>query len=160
MEFPEAIVHILAAEGGYVCHPDDPGGETRYGITKRTARAHGYAGEMRFLPLGIAENIYRVSYWDACGCDLLPPQIRLAVFDAAVHSGVNQSVRWLQQALGIKPTGAINGTTLAALKTADPSALVKDLLDRRLTFLKRLQTWPKFHRGWEARLLKIRRLSQ
>ncbi|EPA3167239.1 glycosyl hydrolase 108 family protein, partial [Yersinia enterocolitica] len=33
---------ILGKEGEYVNHPDDKGGPTRWGITQKVARAHGY----------------------------------------------------------------------------------------------------------------------
>lgn len=38
---------IIALEGGYVFNPKDKGGATHWGITEATARAHGYAGDMR-----------------------------------------------------------------------------------------------------------------
>ena len=160
MEFPEAIVHILAAEGGYSNNPKDPGGETRYGITKRTARAHGYLGSMRTLPMATAARIYKVSYWDACQCGQLPPWLRLAVFDAAVHSGPAQSVRWLQQALGVPVTGRIGPETVAAAAgKTDCQAVIDALLDMRLAYLQRLKNWNTFKNGWTARIEKVRSLS-
>ena len=160
MEFPEAIVHILAAEGGYSNNPKDPGGETRYGITKRTARAHGYLGSMRTLPMATAARIYKVSYWDACQCGQLPPWLRLAVFDAAVHSGPAQSVRWLQQELGVPVTGRIGPETIAAAAgKTDCQAVIDALLDMRLAYLQRLKNWKTFKNGWTARIEKVRSLS-
>lgn len=160
MEFPEAIVHILAAEGGYSNNPKDPGGETRYGITKRTARAHGYLGSMRTLPMATAARIYKVSYWDACQCGQLPPWLRLAVFDAAVHSGPAQSVRWLQQELGVPVTGRIGPETIAAAAgKTDCQAVIDALLDMRLAYLQRLKNWNTFKNGWTARIEKVRSLS-
>ena len=160
MEFPEAIVHILAAEGGYSNNPKDPGGETRYGITKRTARAHGYLGSMRTLPMATAARIYKISYWDVCQCGQLPPWLRLAVFDAAVHSGPAQSVRWLQQALGVPVTGRIGPETVAAAAgKTDCQAVIDALLDLRLAYLQRLKNWKTFKNGWTARIEKVRSLS-
>ncbi|EJY0890163.1 hypothetical protein OE991_005197, partial [Escherichia coli] len=40
---------VLGKEGGYVNHPDDKGGPTKWGITEKVARAHGYRGDMRDL---------------------------------------------------------------------------------------------------------------
>lgn len=159
MQFEEALTHVLAAEGGYVNHTDDPGGATRYGITQRTARAHGYKGDMRYFPLALAADIYRTSYWDACGCERLPERLRLAVFDAAVHSGPAQSLRWLQQALELTATGSLNGATLAAAERADADALLEALFAKRLAFLRRLRTWNTFRNGWTTRLNMLRRLS-
>ena len=36
MNFDQAFERLIGHEGGYVNHPDDPGGETKFGITKRT----------------------------------------------------------------------------------------------------------------------------
>lgn len=160
MEFESALVHILAAEGGYSNNPKDHGGETRYGITKRVARAHGYLGSMRTLPMATAARIYKISYWDACQCGQLPPWLRLAVFDAAVHSGPAQSVRWLQQALGVPVTGRIGPETIAAAAgVTDHQGVIDAMLDLRLAFLKRLKNWRTFGNGWTNRIEKVRSLS-
>lgn len=160
MEFESALACVLSSEGGYVNHPGDPGGETRYGITKRTARAHGYLGSMRTLPMATAARIYKISYWDACQCGQLPPWVRLAVFDAAVHSGPAQSVRWLQQALGVPVTGRIGPETIAAAAgVTDHQAVIDALLDLRLAYLQRLKNWKTFKNGWTARIEKVRSLS-
>ena len=44
------IDELTEREGGYVNHPADRGGPTRFGVTEAVARAHGYAGAMRSLP--------------------------------------------------------------------------------------------------------------
>jgi len=156
MQFNEALTHILAAEGGYAHHPADPGGATRFGITQRTARAHGYRGDMRYFPLDQAAVIYKSAYWDACRCDELPDLIRLVVFDAAVNSGPGQSLLWLQRCLGMTANGHITPATLAAARQADALALAHCLLDKRLAFLKQLRTWRTFGRGWQRRLDALR----
>ena len=160
MRFEEALTHVLEEEGGYSNHPSDPGRATRYGITQRTARAHGYKGDMRFLPLSIAADIYRESYWDTCRCDELPPGIRLAVFDAAVNSGSSQSVLWLQRCLLVTANGTVNKATLVAASKADAGELAACLLDKRRAFLRQLRTGPTFGKGWTKRIERVRRLSQ
>ncbi|HGV4401999.1 TPA: glycosyl hydrolase 108 family protein, partial [Klebsiella pneumoniae] len=47
MTADQIIEGILGKEGGYVDHPSDKGGPTRWGITQTIARAHGYTGDMR-----------------------------------------------------------------------------------------------------------------
>ncbi|MGT3216592.1 glycosyl hydrolase 108 family protein, partial [Yersinia enterocolitica] len=66
---------ILGKEGGYVNHPDDKGGPTRWGITQKVARAHGYMGDMRNLPRETALSILEADYWTGPRFD----QIRLFV---------------------------------------------------------------------------------
>ena len=40
--FDTIFERLMKHEGGYVNHPNDPGGETMYGVTKRVANAQGY----------------------------------------------------------------------------------------------------------------------
>ena len=62
MNFERAFEKLLGHEGGFVDHPKDPGGATRYGITQRVARANGYEGDMRNLPISEAKRIARKDY--------------------------------------------------------------------------------------------------
>lgn len=63
MDVDELIDELIEREGGYIHHPADKGGPTRYGITETVARAHGYAGVMSALPRDEAVAIYRRLYW-------------------------------------------------------------------------------------------------
>ena len=63
------IAGVVAREGGYVDHPADRGGPTRFGITEAVARAGGYAEAIRQLPRSVAEDIYRTRYWKGPGID-------------------------------------------------------------------------------------------
>lgn len=54
---------IIALEGGYVFNPKDKGGATHWGITEATARAHGYAGDMRNLTHAEAYAILEEDYY-------------------------------------------------------------------------------------------------
>ena len=62
LDFEPFIDKILAAEKGYVNHPNDRGGPTNYGITQAVARANGFDGDMRDLPLDLAKRIYLHRY--------------------------------------------------------------------------------------------------
>ena len=112
MDFDKAVEVILESEGGYVNHPKDPGGETRYGITKRVAMNYGYIGDMKVLPINTAADIYKKLYWDACKCDELPWPLSLYVFDAAVNQGVGAATKMLQSVVGVTQDGVIGQVTL------------------------------------------------
>lgn len=155
MDFEQAFTELLGHEGGYVDHPSDPGGATRWGVTERVARANGYTVHMRDFPEHAARHIYRREYWQAVRADELPAGVRYAVFDAAVNSGVKQSIRWLQRALGVADDGVIGPVTLAAASKADPHALRGKLLAQRLKFMTDLRTWPAFGRGWARRVADL-----
>lgn len=155
MNFDEAFHHLLGHEGGYVNHPDDPGGETNWGVTKVVARAHGYQGLMKDMPVDVAKAIYKKSYWTPVRADELPPAIRYAVFDAAVNSGVGTSVRWLQQSVGATPDGVLGPKTLAAINEVNPDGLLRKMLGRRLRAMTDMKGWPSFSAGWARRVATL-----
>ena len=109
--FEACLPLLLAHEGGFVEHPDDPGGATKFGITGRTlARFRGTKvtrEAVMALTRDEAGEVYRTLYWDKIGGDHLPAGIDYAVFDAAVNSGVRQATLWLQRALGVTADGVI-----------------------------------------------------
>ena len=55
---------VIRIEGGYVNDPDDPGGETKYGITKRLAVSLGYRKRMIDMTKDEAKELYRLSFWN------------------------------------------------------------------------------------------------
>lgn len=152
MTFDDAFEKLIGHEGGYSNHPDDPGGETMFGVTARVARANGYAGSMRDLPLVVAKSIYRASYWDTVRADELPDAVRFDVFDASVNSGPGQAIRFLQRATGSTDDGRLGPLTMRAIKAMDPQLLDKRLNGYRLRFMCELKTWPSFGRGWASRI--------
>ena len=152
MNFATAFEKLLGHEGGYVNHKDDRGGATRYGVTEAVAREVGYRGDMRELPLDLAQRIYKDRYWDAVQAEHLPADIRYAVFDAAVNSGVVQAAKWLQRACGVKDDGVIGPQTIRAANALHPEGLKRKMLAQRLRFMATLANWPAFGRGWANRI--------
>lgn len=152
MKFDEAFEKLIGHEGGYSNHPDDKGGETMHGVTIKVARAHGYTGAMRDLPLAKAKEVYRAAYWDAVRADDLPEAVRFDVFDASVNSGPGQAIRFLQRATGSTDDGRLGPQTMRAVKAMDPQLLDKRLNGYRLRFMTELKVWPSFGRGWAARI--------
>lgn len=155
MTFDDAFDEVLRHEGGYVDHPDDPGGATRFGITQAVAREHGYTGDMRDLPVERAQLIYRRAYWDRMRCDELPAAARYAAFDAAVNSGIRQATLWLQRACGATADGLIGPKTLAAANAMDGHRLRQKMLTQRLRMMTTLPHWSSFSRGWTRRVCDV-----
>lgn len=103
MSFDAAFARTVGIEGGYSNIPGDPGGETMWGITAAVARAHGYSGPMKDMPVETAKAIYRLSYWDANHLDdvdtLVSPALSAKMFDIGVNCGVQTPITFLQRAL-------------------------------------------------------------
>lgn len=163
--FATCVAEVLRHEGGYVDHPRDPGGCTNRGITRRALegwrREPITCAEVRALSDDEARAIYRAHYWNAVRGDALPAGLDLPVFDAAVNSGRRRGVLWLQQALGgIAVDGVIGPQTLrAARQVNDRAAVIGQVCDLRLAFLRKLDTWPDFGRGWQRRVRAVRQAA-
>lgn len=148
MIFDHAFEKVIGHEGGYIADSRDPGGETKYGISKRA-----YPNEdIKNLTLARAKQIYKRDYWDKCRCDDLPFEVRFDVFDAAVNSGVRQASIWLQRAVGAKPDGVIGNLTIKAAQQMDGMTIAMRMNGERLKFMTDLATWPHFGKGWARRI--------
>lgn len=150
--FDMAFERLIGHEGGYVNHPDDPGGETNWGITKRTAREAGYTGSMRELTRAQAKEIYRTAYWGRARCDEYDGAIAFQVFDAAVNHGIGNATRFLQRAVGVADDGAVGPVTMAAVTAMSVTDVLARFNAARLNFYTNLSTWPTFGRGWARRV--------
>ncbi|HWL31938.1 MAG TPA: glycosyl hydrolase 108 family protein [Xanthobacteraceae bacterium] len=158
--FPAALSRVLAHEGGYSNHPDDPGGPTNFGITiadyRRYVKADATAADIKAMRVEEVERIYRAAYWDAMRCDDLPAGLDYAAFDYGVNSGIGRAVRVLQRLVGLPDDGRMTDGVLASIGERDPSDLIAQLCDERLAFLKQLKTWPVFGAGWGRRVAEVR----
>jgi lysozyme family protein len=155
MNFLTAFDKLLKHEGGYSDHAADPGGKTSYGVTETVAREVGYRGDMRELPIELAQRIYKDRYWNAVQAENLPPDVRYIVFDGAVNSGVSQSIKWLQRACGVRDDGVIGPVTIRAASTLHAEGLKRRILAQRLRFMAKLPNWPAFSRGWANRICDL-----
>ena len=148
MNFDQAFEKLIGHEGGYVWHEKDPGGETNFGISKRS-----YPGEdIKGMTLDRAKAIYLRDFWGPAGCDALPSSVRFDVFDMAVNSGVRTATKLLQGVVGTAPDGVIGPRTLQAVNTMPVTRLLARFNGARLEFMAGLSTWPAFGRGWARRI--------
>jgi len=154
--FSSSFELLLKHEGGYVNHPDDPGGRTNHGITQRVYEK--FLGEdvteeeMKDMPLEDVFSIYKDDYWDRVRGDELPSGVDLCVFDWAVNSGVSQASKALQRVLGVLDDGIIGSRTVAAVcDQRDPAQVVEAISQKREDFYRSLRTFDTFGRGWLRR---------
>jgi len=158
--FNRSLLLLLKHEGGFVNHPSDPGGMTNLGVTAKVWES--WVGhpvdekQMRALTPDDVAPLYKRKYWDACRADELVSGVDYVVFDCAVNSGVGRAVKLLQGCVGVTVDGGIGPTTMAAVKQTAPTTLIEDFSDARLNFLRALNTWPTFGRGWERRVNEVK----
>jgi lysozyme family protein len=166
--FETCLAEVLRHEGGYVDHPDDPGGATNMGITHKTLASwrkispwtHLPKAEVKTLTRAEVAAIYRALYWDRVAGEKLPTGLDLALFDFAVNSGLDRAVKFLQTLCGAAADGIVGPQTLAAInkiaKARGMGTIINALCDARLNFLQRLTTFSTFGKGWTTRVQAVR----
>ena len=126
MDIDSLIEELIAREGGYIDHPADRGGPTRYGITAAVARANGYDGPMRHFPRAQAAAIYRRRYWHAPRYDAVAkcaPHVAAELFDTGVNMGPAVASGFLQRALNALNRRATDYADIAVDGTVGPATL-------------------------------------
>lgn len=146
--FQTLIERVLGHEGGYVNDPADPGGETKWGISKRSYPHLNIAT----LTRQEAISIYKKDFWDPLKADRLHDGVAYQLLDSAVNSGINQSIRFLQRALGVADDGIFGPASLAASEQMGEGDQIMGFLAERIEFMTKLKNWPNHGRGWMRRI--------
>lgn len=138
LDFNTCVEFILSSEGGYVNDPSDPGGETKFGISKRA-----YPNvDIKNLTVDGAKAIYKKDYWDAINGDCLDPDMACAAFDTAVNMGVGRARGWL------------------AIPNIDLDSFLKERTDYYSGIVASKPTQAKYLRGWLNRIASLRLFIQ
>lgn len=130
MNLVDAIIdHILKVEGGYVNDPNDPGGETKFGISRRSYPSLDIEG----LTIEAARAIYARDFVNPVLAEVNDPRLAFLAADAAVNHGLTRALAWLE-----------------GYPTFD------GYLANRIRFYTSLKTlWPHFGRGWMNRVASV-----
>lgn len=147
-KFTTAINRVLGNEGGYACNPADPGGETNWGISRRSYPRL----DIKNLTREAAVELYHRDFWAPANLDALPLGLASQLLDFAVNSGTAVATRALQRAVGVADDGVIGPHTQQALAAAPVHDLVMRFLAERLIYLAGLKAWPSFGAGWARRI--------
>jgi lysozyme family protein len=159
-DFERAVLGVLLVEQGYVNDPDDYGGETRYGISKRQYPAL----DIKALTVDQAKKIYKRDYWDKLSLDRIHDQaVAEEILDTAVNMGWSTAGLFVQESINLLTEsnlavdGAIGERTIAAVNSCkSPGALIKVLNGLQLgTYIRIVRNDPsqrKFFRGWLNRV--------
>lgn len=173
--FEIAFKEIVIIEGGYVNDPLDKGGETKWGISFAVARAAGYRGEIKDMPLDLAKLIYRKNYWDALNLDAisnLSYPIAAELFDTGVNMGIGVAAKFIQRGLNVFfgansvfIDGRIGSVTISYLKQycEDPKKSAATMLKilnaqqcvRYLDIVESNRNQTRFLRGWIDKRVSI-----
>ena len=139
MKYPDIdtlIDDVIEREGGYVNHPADRGGPTKWGITEAVARRQGYADDMRDLPRSDAAAIYRALYWARPQFDKvadIAPELAAELFDTGINMGTGTATGFLQRALNALNREGRDYADITVDRQIGPRTLcaISDFLKRR-----------------------------
>lgn len=144
------VAETIRMEGGdkYTNRPTDRGGPTKFGITA-TALARWRkvdkveAEEVAQLEQPEAEEIYRVDYWQALGCDKLPKGVDFHVPTIGVLSGISTAAKMLQEVAregdpALKIDGLVGEKTIAAIRAMRPLDVLMKLSNRWLVYVVKI----------------------
>ncbi len=154
--FNEIIEQVLEHEGGYVNDPNDLGGETKYGITKR------FYPELNIKELTEekAKQIYKDDYWDKNRVESLPQNLWHIFFDMCVNMGRRTAVKILQRAAnskgrGIDVDGGMGPATLKALKGIETERVRAYRVKYYSDLVTKKPEQEKFYYGWYRRATEV-----
>lgn len=151
--FLKAVAFVLEHEGGYVDDADDAGGETKYGISRRSFPDV----DIRGLTLEGAVAIYFEHFWRPEYDRIRDERLAMKLFDVAVNVGTLRAHTFLQQAVNddpwteIRVDGVVGPRTLAAIEEQHGEALYHRFLYRCDEHYRRLKN-KKYIAGWLNRL--------
>jgi len=160
-----SLEFTLRWEGGYVNHPNDPGGATNKGVTKRVYDA--YRQDKGLAPSDVREitdvevhDIYENRYWRLARCPALLIDLDTVQFDTAVNMGVGRAIKIMQRSTGCVADGAWGPKTAAAVAGCNAGETLKAHCDLRESFYNALTNRKPdmrvFLQGWMNRLNDLR----
>jgi len=155
-KFDEIIEVVLEHEGGYVNDPKDPGGETNFGIAKRS----NPDVDIKNLTKAEASLIYKTKYWDKNKVESLPEELWHIYFDCCVNMGKSRAVKILQQAANgkganIDVDGGLGPNTLKAISNVELERVRAYRVKYYADLVTRKPDLEKFYFGWYKRALEV-----
>lgn len=148
LTFDEAFDRLIGHEGGYVFDSHDPGGETQWGISKRS-----YPNvNIKTLTKEGAKAIYLRDFWYPL--NEADPAIKFQVFDFAVNGGLSAAIKVLQSAVNATPDGKWGPISTARLAAMDKNDVLLRFNARRLRYYTSLRAELKarYLSGWVNRV--------
>ena len=155
-EFEEIIERVLEHEGGYVNDPKDPGGETNFGIAKRS---HPDV-DIKNLTKEQATEIYKKVYWDKNRVGELPIHLKYIYFDMCVNMGRKRAGRIVQRAANNKGhnlvvDGVLGPVTLGKISNVELERVRAFRVKYYADLVTKKPDLEKFYFGWFRRSIEV-----
>ncbi len=172
-DFKKSLELVLKHEGGYVCDPSDPGGETYKGVARNM-----HSGWVGWQEIDLAkkepgfpanldrktslteriEDFYRVNFWSKIkGDDINNEVVAQAIFDFAVNAGTSTSASLAQKIAGVAADGVIGPASVTAINNVDPELFIASFtvlkIARYIAIVKKRPESKKYFYGWVCRAL-------
>jgi lysozyme family protein len=146
--FERAVDRVLSNEGGYTRNPADPGGETRFGISKREYPQININSLMREEAIAI----YFRDWWQRYHYSDLPGPTGAKLFDLAVNIGPIHAAHCPQRALRscgrrVTEDGLIGDETRVAAPAVNQIALMAALRSEASGYYRPLAASEHGHDG-------------
>jgi lysozyme family protein len=169
----DPIGEVLKNEGGYVNHPNDRGGPTKYGVTQKTLShwLHHKASiqDVKALTEDEARDIYEDMYLTSPRIHLLPEPLLTHVLDMSINHGPRTAIKLLQRAINVSGYGPadVDGRlgpqtrqmVEQAIKGNGEAKLSNILVEERIKYYNRIvarkPSQKVFLKGWLNRARKF-----
>jgi lysozyme family protein len=160
--FLDIYAIVMEYEGGHVNHPNDPGGETYKGISRRAHpnwKGWQLIDQKKPVPEQLVQEFYYSNYWLKFRCDEMPYPVGDYLFDFGVNAGITRAIITVQKVLNVKVDGVLGPVTIAAIQRQDPQSLMYQLLAERVNYyttitMQRSQ-FQVFFLGWIRRTIEV-----
>lgn len=150
--FELAIPVVLRHEGGYTSNSSDPGGETNFGISKRS-----YPNvDIKNLTIAAATEIYRRDWWDRYQYGNIAAQlVANKIFDSAVNMGASRAHKFAQSIVGVVQDGVLGPKSFSEINAYPSLKFITNYQNLQAQFYRDLVTANParsvFLSGWLAR---------
>jgi lysozyme family protein len=153
----DALKFTLKWEGGYTNIPQDPGGETNFGVIQ--SRYNQYRDSKKLSrrsvkDITVAEytEIYDVYYWTPVRAEYLAGTLGLVLFDTAVNMGTAGCIRRLQASLNVPITGTWSQAISDVIHSSDQTEVALNIcklrIAKRHARVKQRADQKIFLKGW------------
>lgn len=156
MTISDWINRTMQHEGGYSFDQNDPGGETNYGISKRSYPSL----DIKSLTATQAFDIYLKDYWQKMNLNILnSQQVAWKLFDIGVNSGTETAIKMLQRVIGTPQDGVLGAVTASTANSMNEARLLaliaKEQALHYCAIVVKDQSQLEFLTGWIARSLDL-----